>query len=353
MSHVAVSPRARNAILAASIVAAASAAGVAVVARGAPPEPRARPAPAAAAAERVDVAALPFAKLLGLSGHVEVAATATGELALSCTDCRIDYDPRGRGVRVGPIAIDRSGSAGPRSAGDGRRGVSIDRLDARVAIANGRVSITSWRLASRDVRLEVALDVQVAPHLDDSAVTGCVAFAPTAALRARDPRLASMLQTSGATLGADGLYQIRLAGTLGDVKKLGQVCDGSAPVTDDLDAAIARGVAKVGPGHYEIRRALVDRVLADPMAVARTARLVPAVSDGRPQGFKVYAIRAGSLLAALGLQNGDTLVSINGYDLMSPDKALEAYSAVRDSSTVELAFVRHGTAMTLDYVITP
>ena len=80
-----------------------------------------------------------------------------------------------------------------------------------------------------------------------------------------------------------------------------------------------------GADQYTIRRGLLDRLLADPMAVAKSARIVPAFTAGMPAGFKLYAIRAGSLFAALGLQNGDTVVTINGFDLASPDKSLEVY----------------------------
>ena len=43
----------------------------------------------------------------------------------------------------------------------------------------------------------------------------------------------------------------------------------------------------------------------------------------------MYAIRPNSLFGKIGLQNGDTIKSINGIDMSSPDKALEVYTKVR------------------------
>ena len=68
-------------------------------------------------------------------------------------------------------------------------------------------------------------------------------------------------------------------------------------------------------------------------------------------GVKLYGIRRGSLLSRLGLQNGDLLRTINGFDMSSPDKALEAYTKLRTASNLTVAIERRGQSMTLDYEI--
>lgn len=60
--------------------------------------------------------------------------------------------------------------------------------------------------------------------------------------------------------------------------------------------------------------------------VARAARIVPSVRDGKPHGFKLYAIRPGSIYVVLGLRNGDTITAVNGDDITTPDKALRIYT---------------------------
>lgn len=120
---------------------------------------------------------------------------------------------------------------------------------------------------------------------------------------------------------------------------------------DDLQASIDNGIKKVDDNNYEIDKALVDKVLANPMAVAKGARVVPAVKNGKPDGFKLYAIRPSSVYSKLGLTNGDTLQSINGFELNSADKALEVYTKLREATSLEVSITRRGKPMTLKYSI--
>jgi hypothetical protein len=118
-------------------------------------------------------------------------------------------------------------------------------------------------------------------------------------------------------------------------------------VADELESLFDANIRKVDDTHIEITRALVDKILTNPMAVAKTARMVPAVANGKPAGFKLYAIRPNSLYARIGLTNGDTLVAVNGHAIDSADSALEAYTKVRTASTIELDVQRRGKTLRL------
>jgi len=120
---------------------------------------------------------------------------------------------------------------------------------------------------------------------------------------------------------------------------------------DEMQAAIDSGVKKIDDNTYEIDRSLVDKVLANPMGVAKGARVVPSVKNGKPDGFKLYAIRPNSVYAKLGLQNGDTLQSINGFELTSADRALEVYTKLREASALQVDVTRRGKPTTLNYRI--
>lgn len=120
---------------------------------------------------------------------------------------------------------------------------------------------------------------------------------------------------------------------------------------DDLQAAIDSGIKKIDDNTYEIDKSLVDKVLANPMGVAKGARVVPAVQNGKPNGFKLYAIRPSSVYAKLGLTNGDTLSAINGMELTTADKALEVYTKLREATQLEVEIQRRGKPMTLKYSI--
>ena len=119
----------------------------------------------------------------------------------------------------------------------------------------------------------------------------------------------------------------------------------------DLQASIDHGIKKIDDSNYEIDKALVEKVLLNPMAVAKGARVVPSMKNGKPDGFKLYAIRPTSAFAKLGLTNGDTLQSINGFELTSADKALEVYTKLREANSLEVEVTRRGKPVTLKYSI--
>ncbi|HVV85254.1 MAG TPA: type II secretion system protein GspC [Kofleriaceae bacterium] len=135
--------------------------------------------------------------------------------------------------------------------------------------------------------------------------------------------------------------------------------DGAAPevaipVDADREAdKIAAGIRKVDETHSEVPRAVVDQALANPGVMARGARVLPAVTGGKLDGFKLYAIRPGGAYARIGLVNGDIVVSLNGLGLDNLDRALDAYTALRTATRVDVGILRRGKPMTLTVTITP
>ncbi len=111
-------------------------------------------------------------------------------------------------------------------------------------------------------------------------------------------------------------------------------------------------IEKVDDTHYRVPSATIDALLADPMMIAKAARVVPAFRNGAPDGFKLYAIRPGSVYARLGLQNGDTLRAINGFELTSPDKVLDLYTGLRGAASLTLDLWRRGRSVMLTVEIT-
>jgi general secretion pathway protein C len=124
---------------------------------------------------------------------------------------------------------------------------------------------------------------------------------------------------------------------------------GEPPVVEDHDfeAELDKGIKTIDETHRTVSRALVDKILANPMAVAKGARIVPAVKNGKPDGFKLYAIRPSSMYARLGLMNGDTLQAVNGFELTSADQALEVYTKLREATSLEIELMRRGKPVKL------
>ncbi len=120
---------------------------------------------------------------------------------------------------------------------------------------------------------------------------------------------------------------------------------------DDLTAAIDSGIKKIDDTTYEIDKSLVEKVLANPMAVAKGARVMPSSKNGEPNGFKLYAVRPNSVYSKLGYTNGDTINAINGMELNSMDRAMEVYAKVRDAQSLQVVVTRRGKPVNLNYTI--
>jgi general secretion pathway protein C len=111
-------------------------------------------------------------------------------------------------------------------------------------------------------------------------------------------------------------------------------------------------VKSTGEHTYDIPKSEVEKTLSNLNDVAMQARIVPAFKDGVATGFKLFSIRPDSIYAKIGIQNGDVIRRINGFEINSPDKALEAYSKLREANHIEIEVERNGSVVNQNYNIT-
>jgi general secretion pathway protein C len=116
-------------------------------------------------------------------------------------------------------------------------------------------------------------------------------------------------------------------------------------------AALGAGVRATGENTYEIPRSEIDRTLGDLNQVAMQARIVPAFKDGQAQGFKLFSIRPDSIYSKIGIVNGDVIKRINGFDLNSPEKALEIYSKLKEANRIDIEIERNGAPIRKQYTV--
>ncbi|WP_324291546.1 type II secretion system protein GspC [Corallococcus sp. BB11-1] len=107
-------------------------------------------------------------------------------------------------------------------------------------------------------------------------------------------------------------------------------------------STLGKGIRATGEHSLVIPREDVTEALTHLNELAMEARVVPAFKEGRPVGFKLFSIKDGSLYSRLGMRNGDVLQRINGLNLDGPDKALEAFTRLRDARRIELQIERGG-----------
>ena len=123
------------------------------------------------------------------------------------------------------------------------------------------------------------------------------------------------------------------------------------PPPPDSPDPLVDAITQIDDTHVEITSSGRDQVLANPLSLAKQARIVPSMKDGHPNGFKLYAIRPSSAVRKLGFANGDTLEGINGYPLTSADKALEVYTKLRNATKLDVDLDRRGQPMTIHITI--
>jgi general secretion pathway protein C len=114
---------------------------------------------------------------------------------------------------------------------------------------------------------------------------------------------------------------------------------------------IASKIQKISDSEFQVDRAVVDNILEHQAELMKSARIVPEQKDGKVLGIRLFGIRPDTLLGTLGLQNGDRLESINGYNMGSPEKALEAYARLRTASNLNVKVSRKGAPLSIDYRI--
>jgi general secretion pathway protein C len=122
---------------------------------------------------------------------------------------------------------------------------------------------------------------------------------------------------------------------------------GAGAVSDD----IKNGIQKKGPNEYDIDRGVVDKILENQAELMRQARIVPEQENGKVVGIRLFGVKPETLLGTLGMENGDRLEKINGFDMASPEKALEAYARLRTADHLTVSINRRGQEQNLDYNI--
>jgi len=118
-----------------------------------------------------------------------------------------------------------------------------------------------------------------------------------------------------------------------------------------LPPEIAAKIQKVSDTEFHVDRSVVDKILEDQAELMRSARIVPEQKDGKVVGVRLFGIRPDTLLGKLGLQNGDRLETINGYNMASPEKALEAYARLRTANGLSVKVNRRGSPVGIQYNI--
>ena len=114
---------------------------------------------------------------------------------------------------------------------------------------------------------------------------------------------------------------------------------------------LKRGVRLLSSGSYMIERELFMRALSNPGGAAGGAYFMPFREKGATTGMTVHRVRNGSTLAAMGIETGDVVRSVNGHGLDTAANLLGALRSARESDSVTLTVVRDGHERPVHYLI--
>ncbi|MBP9114111.1 MAG: general secretion pathway protein GspC [Polyangiaceae bacterium] len=157
----------------------------------------------------------------------------------------------------------------------------------------------------------------------------------------------------------NALCQIEQFKSAESVKAVAEVAPVAAPDSPrpkggapSIPPDIAKGIQRLSANEFNIDRAVVDKILENQADLMRSARIVPEMGEGgKVTGIKLFGLRPDTLLGTLGMQNGDKLQTINGFEVASPEKALEAYARLRTADHLNVQVNRGGQNMSIDYNI--
>lgn len=118
-----------------------------------------------------------------------------------------------------------------------------------------------------------------------------------------------------------------------------------------VSSEIASKIQKVSANEFNVDRGVIDKILENQSELMRAARVVPEQENGKTVGVRLFGIRPDTLLGVLGMENGDRLEKINGFDMGSPEKALEAYARLRTADHLTVSINRRGQPQNIDFNI--
>jgi len=123
----------------------------------------------------------------------------------------------------------------------------------------------------------------------------------------------------------------------------------AAPAAPAEQAAADSRIQQVAEGQYVIERSEVDSALDNMNQLFTQVRAVPHFEGGKSTGFRLFAIRQGSLFDKIGLKNGDVIQRVNGSELSDPARALALFQELRSEREITVDVLRNKEQKTLSY----
>ena len=93
----------------------------------------------------------------------------------------------------------------------------------------------------------------------------------------------------------------------------------------------------------------IRAILNDTTKIASQVRVVPQSKDDQPYGTKLVFRTPDNVMAQMGLQNDDILLSVNGSPCRSVEDMYQGYMTIRNAESLEFVIDRNGEQKTIRY----
>ncbi len=111
-------------------------------------------------------------------------------------------------------------------------------------------------------------------------------------------------------------------------------------------------ITKLSESDYALSKRYVESQLKNMNRLITQVRAVPNIDkDGLTRGFKLFAIKKGSIFDRIGLRNKDIVNKINDVEINSAEKALELFQALRNETSFSVDMLRGSKKITLRFTV--
>jgi len=116
-------------------------------------------------------------------------------------------------------------------------------------------------------------------------------------------------------------------------------------------AAPAERIRRTADNKFVIDRREMEKTVDNLNEVFTQARAVPYFQDGQTVGFRVFAIKPGSVFERIGLKNGDVIKRVNGVELTDPTKAITLFTELQNEGHIAVDLERNRQPQNFSYEI--
>ncbi len=111
------------------------------------------------------------------------------------------------------------------------------------------------------------------------------------------------------------------------------------------------GVRQISKNRWVLDRREIDGAVENLPQLLTKARIIPNFSDGKPDGFRIFAISEDSLYSKIGLQNGDILHRVNGIEVKEPQNFIRVFEQLKNETYLIVDLVRGNQKETFNYEV--